>query len=86
MRREDLNIPPGETDEIRLELGGSIADRGAPLVFGKEGEIEDTLPHLRLASMNKVSQIGDPDGVDLFAGQENIENRFHQCCVLCAEC
>ena len=77
MRGKDLNVAPGETDEVRLELGGGIADRLAPLGFGKEGQIENALPHVRLAPMNKISEIGHPDGIDLLAGEKDVENRIH---------
>jgi len=77
VRGEDLNVAPGETHKVRLEFGGGIADRTAPLAFGKEREIEDALPHVRLAAMNKVSEIGHSDGIDLFAGEENIKNGIH---------
>ena len=79
MRGKDLNVAPGETDEVRLELGCGIADRIAPLGFGKEGQIEDALPYLWLAPMNKISEIGHTDGVDLLAGEENIKNGIHVC-------
>ena len=74
MRGEDLNVAPGETDEVWLELGGRIADRIDTLRIGIEGQIEDALPHIRLATMDKVSKIGHPDGVDFFARQKNVKN------------
>jgi hypothetical protein len=77
MRGKDLNVAPGKTDEIRLELGGRIADCAAPLAVGKEREIEDSLPHIRLPPMNKISEIGHTDGIDLFAREENVKNRIH---------
>ena len=74
---KDLNVAPGETDEVGLELGCGIADRAAPLGFRKERQIEDALPHFRLASMNKISEIGHPDGIDLLARKKDVKNRFH---------
>lgn len=77
MRGKNLDIAPRETDEVWLEFGRRIADRSTPLVLGKEGEIQNTLPHLRFASMDKVSEISHPDGVDLFARKKDVENRIH---------
>src|SRR5262245_25120265 len=77
MRGKDLDITPGETDEVRLELGRSIADCTTPLGVGKEGQIENALPHIRPAAVNKISEIGHTDGIDLLAGKENIKNRIH---------
>ena len=77
MRGKDLNVAPGETDEVRLELGCGIADRAAPLGVWKEGQIEDALPHVRLAPMNKISEIGHTNGIDLLAGEKHIQNRIH---------
>jgi hypothetical protein len=74
VRRKDLNVAPGETDKVRLELGGGITNRTAPLGIGKEGEIEDALPHIRLAAVNKISEISHPDGIDLFAGEKDVED------------
>jgi len=74
MRGKDLNVAPGETDEVRLELGCGIADRAAPLGFGKEGQIEDALPYVRLAPMNKISEIGHTNGIDLLAGEKDVKN------------
>ena len=42
----------------------------APLRVGKERQIEDALPDLRLPAMNKISEIGHPDGIDLLAGEK----------------
>ncbi len=77
MRGKDLDIAPGETDEVRLELGGGIANRTDPLGVWKEREIEDPLPHLWLTPMNKISEIGHPNGVDLLTREEDVENRIH---------
>ena len=77
MRGKDLNIAPGETAEVRLELSSGIANRADPLGIGKEGEVENALPHIRLASMNKISEIGHTDGIDLLAREENIQNRVY---------
>ena len=77
MGGKDLNVAPGETDEVRLELGGGIANRTDPLGVGKEREIENALPHIRLAPMNKISKIGHTDRVDFLARQENIKNGIH---------
>jgi hypothetical protein len=74
MRGKDLNITPGEADKIRLELRGGIADCMAPLGFRKQREIEDALPHLRLAPMNKIGKVGHTDGVDLLARQKYVKN------------
>ena len=41
---KDLNVAPGKTDEVRLELGGGITDRNDPLSIGKEGQVENALP------------------------------------------
>ena len=60
-----------------LNSSGGIADRLGPLDVWKEREIENALPHLRLAPMNKISEIGHPDGIDLLAGEEDIKNRVH---------
>lgn len=60
MRGKDLNIAPGETAEVRLELSGGIANRADPLGIGKEGEVENALPRIQLAPMNKVSEISHP--------------------------
>ena len=79
MRRKDLNVAPGETDEVRFELSGGIADCPDSLAVRKEGEIENTLPYIRLAPMNKVSEIRHTDGIDLLAREKNIKNRFHRC-------
>jgi hypothetical protein len=77
MRGKDLNIAPGETDEVWLELGCGIADCLAPLGVWKEGQIEDALLHIRLSPMNKISEIGHTNGIDLLAREEDVENRFH---------
>ena len=61
VRGEDLNIAPGETDKVRLEFGGGIPDRAGSVGDGKEREIEDALPDVRLAAMNKIGEIGDTD-------------------------
>ena len=74
MRGKDLNVAPGETDEVRFELGGCIADCTDSLAVRKEREIENTLPYIRLASMNKISEIGHTNGVDLFARKKNIKD------------
>jgi hypothetical protein len=77
MRGKDLNVAPGETDEVRLELGCGIADCSAPLGVWKEGQIENTLLYIRLSPMNKISEIGHTNGIDLLAREENIKNRIH---------
>ena len=77
MRGKNLNVAPGEADEVRLELSGGIANRPDPLGIGKERQIKDTLPHVRLTPMNKVSEIGHTNGVDLLAWEKNVEDRFH---------
>ena len=77
VRGKDLDVAPGETDEVRFELGGCIADCTDSLAVRKEGEIENTLPHIRLAPMNKISEIRHPDGVDLLTGKKNVKNGIH---------
>ncbi len=72
MGREDLDIAPGEADQVRLEGCRCIAEGLAALGRGKEREIQDLLAHLRPPAMDKVRQIGDPDGVDLFAREEDV--------------
>jgi hypothetical protein len=41
---------------------------------------DNALPHLRLASMNKIGEIGRADEIDFFAGEENIENGVQTTC------
>ena len=67
--------------QTRSGLNSVAASRTAlaPLGFGKEGQIEDALPHVRLAAMNKISEIGHTDGIDLLAGEKDIKNRIHDC-------
>jgi hypothetical protein len=42
-----------------------------------ERKIKNALTDFRLPAVNKVGQIGDTDRVDLFAGEEDVENRVH---------
>ena len=79
VRGEDLNVAPGKTDQVRLEFGSGIPNRGAPLVFRKEGQVEDTLPHFRFAPMDEIGEISHANGINLFARQKDVKNRFHQC-------
>jgi hypothetical protein len=77
VRREDLNIPPREADEIRLKLGGHLPDNAAPLRDGVLRQIEDALANLWLPAVNEIGKIGDTDRVDLLAGEKNVEHRVH---------
>jgi hypothetical protein len=74
MRREDLNVTPRKADQVRFELRGGIADSLAALRDGKQREIEDPLTYLRFPSVDKVRQVGDPNGIDFFARKENVED------------
>jgi len=78
MRRKDLNVPPRETDEVWFELRGGIADGLASLCDGKERQIENALAYLRFPAMDKVRQVGNPDGIDLRTGEENVEEGFDE--------
>ena len=85
VRGKDLNVAPGETDEVRFELSGSIADCPDSLAVRKEGEIENTLPYIRLAPMNKVSEIRHTDGIDLLAREKEVKDRIHSLKVVKSE-
>jgi hypothetical protein len=37
----------------------------------------NALPHVRFTPMNKVGEIGHPNGGDLLAGEKNIKNGIH---------
>lgn len=77
MRGKDLNVAPRKANQIRLELRGGIPDGLTPLRDGKQREIQNSLSDLRFPPMDKVRQVGDPDGIDLFAREKNIQNRVH---------
>ena len=77
MRREDLYVAPGETDEIRLEFSDDLPDHAAAPRHWIQRQVEDALTHIRLPSMNKIGQVGDTDRVHLFAGEENVKDRIH---------
>jgi hypothetical protein len=52
---------------------------------GKEREVENALADVRLPPMDEVGQIGDPDGIDLFTGEEDIEDGVHSLKVIKSE-
>ena len=77
VRRKDLNIAPGKTDEVRLKLGSGIANGTDPLAVREKGKIKDALPHIRFTAMNKISEIGHADGIDLLTREEDVEDGVH---------
>ena len=78
MGRKDLNIAPRKADQVRLEFRGCIADGLASLSDWKQREIKNALTNVRFPPMDKVRQVGDPDGIDLLAGEEDAEDRINR--------
>ena len=76
--REDLNVSPGKADEIWLEPGCRLTEDLSALTKRVERQIQNLLPDVRAAPMDKVRQVGDPDRVDLLAWQEDVENGPHK--------
>jgi hypothetical protein len=74
VRRKDLNVAPREADQVRFELHRRIANGLAALLHGIQRQVENPLPDLRLPPMDEVRQVGDPDGIDLLAGKEDVKN------------
>ena len=86
MRRENLDVPPGKAHQVRLELSRRIPDCLGPLREGKQGQVKNTLADVRLPSMDKVRQIGNPDRIDLLTGEEDVQYRCHKLPMFNVQC
>ena len=49
----------------------------ASMLDWKQREIENALTDVGLSPMDKVRQVGDPDGIDLLAREKDVEDRIH---------
>ena len=77
MRRKNLNVAPGETHEIRLELNGRFSEHTLAFRPWVEGEIYDVLTNVRAAAMNKIGEVGDPGRVYLFTREKYVKDGGH---------
>ena len=78
MWREDLYVPPGEADQIRLKLRHDLPDGAASLRHWMQRQIQDALADIWFPTVNKIGQIGDADGVHPLAGKKYIKHGIHQ--------
>ena len=77
MGGENLNVAPGETHEFRIKVSHGFMECLGALRPWEERQIKDTLAHIWPATMNKISEIGDPGWIHFFAGEKNVENGVH---------
>ena len=77
MRREDLDVAPGEADEIGTNVLGGLAHGLCALAGRNLRQVENALADLRMALVDVVGEIGAADRIELLAGQKDVEDARH---------
>src|SRR5439155_2042282 len=77
VRREDLDVAPGEADEVGTESLGSLAQGLCALARWDLRQVEDTLADLRVTLVNVIGEIRATDRIDLLTGEEDVQDALH---------
>ena len=74
MGREDLDVPPGKTDQVRIELTELRQKSHATVSRRDQRQVENLLTDIRVFLMDRVGQIGHAERVDRPAGEKDIKD------------
>src|SRR5438552_8800490 len=77
VRREDLNVAPGETHEFGLEIRRCCRDGSRAVTGIHLGEVHNPLANVGPPIINIIREIGAADRIDLLAGEEDVQDAVH---------
>src|SRR5436309_6579118 len=77
MRREDLDVAPGEADQVGANVHRGLAHGPGALARGNLRQVEDALADVGVALVDVVGEIGAADRIDRLAGQKDVEDALH---------